>query len=284
MKLDRLGLDPARGRTLLADAAPSDLDALATFVESLPGLRVFVDATASTEVASLYGRLLAHDIAIVTANKIPLAGPMTEFETLRRSGRVYYETTAGAGLPVVRTVKNLVDTGDHVERIEGVFSGTLSYLFDQLRRGVAFDAALEDAREKGYTEPDPREDLSGADVARKLLIVTRTAGIELELDDIDVESLVGLTETIEKKHREASAEGRVLCYLARFDGRSARVGLESVEASHPAAALEGTDNLFAVTTSRYRSSPLVVRGSGAGPAVTAAGVFADILQACAEIR
>jgi aspartokinase/homoserine dehydrogenase 1 len=284
MKLDRLGLDPARGRALLADAAPSDLDALATFVESLPGLRVFVDATASTEVASLYGRLLAHDIAIVTANKIPLAGPMTAFETLRRSGRVYYETTAGAGLPVVRTVKNLVDTGDHVERIEGVFSGTLSYLFDQLRRGVAFDAALEDAREKGYTEPDPREDLSGADVARKLLIVTRTAGIELELDDIDVESLVGLTETIEKKHREASAEGRVLCYLARFDGRSARVGLESVEASHPAAALEGTDNLFAVTTSRYRSSPLVVRGSGAGPAVTAAGVFADILQACAESR
>ena len=282
MKLDRLGLDPARGRKLVADGRTADLDALATFIESLPSPRLFVDATASEDVPRIYQRLLAHDVAVVTANKIPLAGPMAEFQKLVKSGRLYYETTAGAGLPVLRTVRNLVATGDTIESIEGVFSGTLSYLFHQLRQGVGFDAALEDAREKGYTEPDPSEDLSGADVARKLLILARTAGHSIEPDDVAVESLVGLTETIEKRQEQASADGQTLCYLARFDGKTARVGLEAVPAGHPAATVEGTDNLFAITTSRYQSSPLVIRGSGAGPAVTAAGVFADILQACTE--
>jgi aspartokinase/homoserine dehydrogenase 1 len=283
MMLDPEGLDPARGRDLLADGRPTELATLASFLESLPGPRVFVDATASTEVPGIYDRLLAQDVAVVTANKIPLAGPMEEFERLRRGGRLYYETTAGAGLPVVRTVKSLLDTGDRIERIEGVFSGTLSYLFHRLRQGASFEAAIAEAREKGYTEPDPREDLSGADVARKLLILARTAGVALEPEDVDVESLVGRTKIIEAKHREARASGRTLCYLARFDGSSARVGLEAVEPSHPAASLEGTDNLFALTTARYES-PLVVAGSGAGPEVTAAGVFADILQACAESR
>lgn len=284
MKLSRKGLDPSRGRDLLADGQAADLDALAAFVESLPGPRIFVDVTASSDVPKLYERLLKHDVAVVTANKIPLAGSMAEFEKLARGRRLYYETTAGAGLPVVRTIQDLIGTGDCVESIEGVFSGTLSYLFHQLRQGVPFERAVEDAREKGYTEPDPSEDLSGADVARKLLILARTAGRSLEPDDVTVESLVGLSEAIERRSEQARAEGKTLCYLARIDGTSARVGLEALPADHPAAAVDGTDNLFAITTTRYKGSPLVIRGAGAGPVVTAAGVFADILQACARSR
>ena len=289
MRLSRQGLDAKQGKRLLEDGSANDLDELARFIEATAGPRILVDVTASHEVPKLYERLLTQGVAIVTANKLPLAGPMKEFERLHRHPRLYYETTAGAGLPVVRTLAGLVDTGDTIERIEGVFSGTLSYLFNRIREGIPPLSALQEARDKGYTEPDPREDLSGMDVVRKLLILARTAGIPIEPEEVSVESLVPEGE-IERfgdavaDAQDRAPEGATLCYLAKIENGHASVGLEAVEASHPAASLDATDNVFAITTARYRETPLVIRGSGAGPAVTASGVFADILQACAELE
>ena len=289
MRLSRQGLDAKQGKRLLEDGSANDLDELARFIEATAGPRILVDVTASHEVPKLYERLLTQGVAIVTANKLPLAGPMKEFERLHRHPRLYYETTAGAGLPVVRTLAGLVDTGDTIERIEGVFSGTLSYLFNRIREGIPPLSALQEARDKGYTEPDPREDLSGMDVVRKLLILARTAGIPIEPEEVSVESLVPEGE-IERfgdavaDAQDRAPEGATLCYLAKIENGRASVGLEAVEASHPAASLDATDNVFAITTARYRETPLVIRGSGAGPAVTASGVFADILQACAELE
>ncbi|TDI46361.1 MAG: bifunctional aspartate kinase/homoserine dehydrogenase I [Acidobacteria bacterium] len=289
MRLSRQGLDFSQGKSLLEDGSANDLDELARFIEATPGPRILVDVTASPDVSKLYERLLTQGVAVVTANKLPLAGPMKDFERLHRHARLYYETTAGAGLPVVRTLAGLVDTGDTIERIEGVFSGTLSYLFNRIREGVPPAAALQEARDKGYTEPDPREDLSGMDVVRKLLILARTAGIAIEPEEVSVESLVPEGEIDRFGDTVADAqdrapEGATLCYLAKLENGRASVGLEAVEPSHPAASLEATDNLFAITTARYHETPLVIRGSGAGPTVTAAGVFADILQACAELE
>ena len=289
MRLSRQGLDFRQGKGLLEDGSANDLDEFARFIEATPGPRVLVDVTASPDVPKLYERLLTQGVAVVTANKLPLAGPMKDFERLHRHARLYYETTAGAGLPVVRTLAGLVDTGDTVERIEGVFSGTLSYLFNRIREGIPPLSALQEARDKGYTEPDPREDLSGTDVVRKLLILARTAGIPIEPDEVSIESLFPEGEIEHFGDAVADAqdrapEGATLCYLAKLENGRASVGLEAVEASHPAASLDATDNLFAITTARYRETPLVIRGRGAGPAVTAAGVFADILQACAELE
>ena len=289
MRLSRQGLDAKQGKRLLEDGSANDLDELARFIEATAGPRILVDVTASHEVPKLYERLLTQGVAVVTANKLPLAGPMKEFERLHRHPRLYYETTVGAGLPVVRTLAGLVDTGDTIERIEGVFSGTLSYLFNRIREGIPPLSALQEARDKGYTEPDPREDLSGMDVVRKLLILARTAGILIEPEEVSLESLVPEGEIERFGDAVADAQDRApesatLCYLAKIENGHASVGLEAVEASHPAASLDVTDNLFAITTARYRETPLVIRGSGAGPAVTASGVFADILQACAELE
>ena len=247
---------------------------------STPGA-VVVDVTASAELPERYPRWLDAGAAVVTANKLGLCGSMASFRALA-ARRLYYETTAGAGLPVVETVRSLVRTGDRLLGIEGVFSGTLGFLFHELSRGTDFAAAVADAAARGYTEPDPNEDLRGLDVARKLVILARTASFDIELDDVQVESLVDRAAELESRRRDAQTSGRRLAYLASFrDGRAA-VGVEAVAADHPAARLTGTDNLFLLETERYGGSPIVVQGSGAGAAVTAGGVFADILRACAE--
>ncbi len=281
------------GRTGTACEA---LAAIATHSLSSP---VLVDATAA-ETTALLEVSLARGWDIVLANKIPLAGSQDSADRLvaaaREHGRqILHEATVGAGLPVIDTARKLVRTGDRILRVEGCPSGTLGYLFGELGRGRSFSSSLGSAVAAGYTEPDPRIDLSGLDVARKAIILARMIGYRGDLADIAVESLVPhelsriataeflerageLDAAWEARVRAAATRGRVLRYRARVTRRSVVVGLVALPVSDPLASLSGTDNQFAFTTTRYREQPLVIRGPGAGPAVTAAGVHNDLLQ------
>lgn len=268
--------------------------------------RVFVDCTANPEVAAAYESLLQQGVAIVSANKIALSGSLELYERLRAAARqgngLYSETTVGAGLPVLRPIADLVATGDVVQRIDGVLSGTLSFLFAQIMQGVPFSAAVRDAFERGYTEPDPRDDLSGQDVARKLLILGREAGFPIEPDQVQRQSVLPgahwatlsmdefwralptLDPHFDQLRQAALGRGATLCFLGSIEAAGAQVAVREIERNHPCASLSPGDNLIAVTSARYAERPLIIRGPGAGPDVTAAGVFADILRASLEAR
>ncbi len=264
---------------------------------------LLVDVTAA-DTGALLEAALGHGIDLVLANKRPLAGPRKCAESLfthamARGRRVFHEATVGAGLPIIDTYHKLKESGDDVLRIEGCPSGTLGFLLGELGRGTPFSAAVRDAMRRGYTEPDPRDDLSGMDVARKALILGRLLGFAGELDDVKVESLVpasarGVTleefldrleefdAEWEQRVRDAAARGKVLRYRATATKRAVRVGLVEIDAASSLASLTGTDNQFSFTTQRYSTNPLVITGPGAGREVTAAGVFNDVLKARGE--
>jgi aspartokinase/homoserine dehydrogenase 1 len=279
---------------------------LDTALRSPSAHRVFVDCTASDDVADAYEPLLRHGVAIVTANKIALSGSLELYRRLRLAARhgngMYAETTVGAGLPVLRPIADLVATGDVIARIEGVLSGTLSYLFGSVMNGTAFSRAVRAAHELGFTEPDPRDDLSGRDVARKLLILGREAGFDIEPEQVHVEPVLPHGDWAHLSEAEfwdalptadahfaqlrtaALAADATLCFIGTISETGAHVALRQLPLEHPCAALSPGDNLIAVTSARYTERPLIIRGPGAGPDVTAAGVFADILRAAIESR
>ena len=267
---------------------------------------VLVDCTASAAIAAHYADWLAAGIHIVTPNKRANSGEYAYYQRLqsaRRNGASHYlyEATVGAGLPIVHTLRDLVQTGDEINGIEGIFSGTLAYLFNVCDGRRGFAEIVGDARARGFTEPDPRDDLSGQDVARKLIILGREMGLPLELRDVKIESLVpaglggGSIEefmaqlprhdaTMARRLADAQARGKVLRYTGKLNSSGeATVGLQELDARHPFANIALTDNVVRFATRRDRDNPLIVQGPGAGPEVTAGGVFADLLRLAAYL-
>jgi homoserine dehydrogenase len=301
------GIVPAQVRALLAVATrPRDDAALLGALDaSGSARRVVVDATASADAAARHAHWLAAGYHIVSANKAATGASLAAWNALRGAsvrGAVEYgdAATVGAGLPVLSTLRRLRECGDRLIALEGVFSGTLSWLFNQFDGSRPFSVLLREARAFGYTEPDPRIDLGGTDVARKLLILARSAGHAIDIAEVEVESLVPahlrdvdtaafleraeeLDAALETRRAQAERVGRVLRFLARLDEHgNARVGLAEVAPTHPAARLAGTDNLFAFTTQRYRAQPLVIQGPGAGPEITAQALLGDVLALRAQ--
>jgi aspartokinase/homoserine dehydrogenase 1 len=262
---------------------------------------VIIDCTANASIAERYAGWLERGIHVITPNKKGFSGTYEQYRLMRDkaehgSSHVFYETTVGAGLPIITTLRDLIDTGDEVRSVEGIFSGTLAYLFNVYDGTTEFSEIVRVAKESGYTEPDPREDLSGMDVARKLTILARELGQEIEIGDFPVQNLIpealregSIDEFLDRLseydddmkslYEEASSAGKKLRYVARLaaDG-TASVGLEAVDAAHPFSNINLTDNIVQFETARYSSNPLVVQGPGAGPEVTAGGVFADLLR------
>ena len=232
-----------------------------------------------------YESWLAKGINIITPNKKSNAGPLASYRSLRETARRHqryflYETNVGAGLPIIQTLRGLVETGDEVIKIEGVLSGTLSYIFNSLHGDRTFSEVVREAHSLGLTEPDPREDLSGMDVARKLIILAREMGLEVEMDSVHVESLADEDDrTMAAMLSSARKAGHVVRYVGTIDSNgdlSAQMRRYPVD--HPFASLSGSDNIVSFQTARYNTQPMIVRGPGAGPEVTAAGVFADLLR------
>ncbi|MEX0994654.1 MAG: hypothetical protein WD599_03940 [Balneolaceae bacterium] len=259
---------------------------------------IFVDATGSEEVARLYLDLLEAGIHVVTPSKLANTGDQAYFNELQKAAskngvRYLYETTVGAGLPVIKSIRELLEAGDEIIEISGVVSGTMTYLFDRLENGIAFSKAIVSARGLGYAEPDPRDDLSGEDVARKFLILARTCGLAIDREEVEVESLipepledVDSTTYLESvseydahwttRIQNELAENRTLRYVGNLKNGRIKVGIQSVEKKSPLGQLTGTNNLFQIKTGRYFDQPLVIQGPGAGKEVTAAGILSDI--------
>ena len=260
---------------------------------------VFVDCTASPDIAALYKTLLDHNVSVVASNKIAASGSYDSYRELKQTARkrdvkYLFETNVGAGLPIINTINNLINSGDKILKIEAVVSGTLNYIFNVVGADVPLSRAVRMAQEAGYSEPDPRIDLCGQDVIRKLVILAREAGYRVEQSDVKKKlfipddyfkgSLADFWKAIpqydaefEQYRRQVADRGKVLRFVATLDHGDVEVGLREIDSAHPFFHLEGSNNVILLTTERYREYPMVIKGYGAGAEVTAAGVFADII-------
>lgn len=298
---DREGLDLNNYRELLKASVPSTPEKLREHILDMNIFNsVFVDCTASKDIATLYQSFLSHNISVVTANKIAASSKYENYRLLKdtaleRGVKFLYETNVGAGLPIIGTINDLRNSGDRILKIEAVLSGTLNFIFNELSATVPFSETVKRARQQGYAEPDPRIDLSGIDVIRKLVILTREAGYQVEQADVkkslfvpdeyfegSVEDfwqrLPQLDADFEKKRSKLEAEHKRWRFVATMEGGETRVALQAVDRNHPFYRLEGSNNNVMLTTERYKEYPMQIQGYGAGASVTAAGVFANIMS------
>lgn len=261
---------------------------------------VFVDCTASADIAGLYKDFLKHNISVVAANKIAASSEYDIYAELKhiarqRGVKFLFETNVGAGLPIINTINDLINSGDKILKIEAVVSGTLNYIFNTISEKVPLSETIRRAKEEGYSEPDPRIDLSGKDVIRKLVILAREAGYRLEQEDVEKHLFIpddlfngslddfwknvsSLDADFEAQRKRLDAEGKRWRFVARLENGKGVVALEEVDRHHPFYNLEGSNNIILLTTERYKEYPMLIQGYGAGAGVTAAGVFADIMS------
>ena len=298
---DRRGISLDNYREQLRDAAPSDIQRLHDEVIGMNIFNsVFVDCTASPDVAGLYRDFLDHNINVVAANKIAASGNYADYRELKKTAQLrgvkfLFETNVGAGLPIIRTINDLCNSGDRILRIEAVLSGTLNFIFNTISADVPFSRTVAMAQEEGYSEPDPRIDLSGKDVIRKLVILAREAGYEVSQEDVEVHPLLpqklfegtleefwknlpSLDAEFEKRRQKLEQEHKAWRYVAKYADGHACVSLEEFSKDHSFYVLEGSNNIVMLTTERYHKYPMLIQGYGAGASVTAAGVFADIMS------
>ena len=298
---NRDGIDLANYRQLLADAPESNDKKLRDAIIEMNCFNsVFVDCTASKDVAEIYQPLLEHNISVIAANKIAASSSYEKYALLKETALARgvffrYETNVGAGLPIIGTINDLRNSGDVILKIEAVLSGTLNFIFNELSDDVTMSEAVHRAKEQGYSEPDPRIDLSGKDVIRKLVILAREAGYKVEKTDVEKhlfipdeffegsieefwKNLPKLDADFEARRKQLDAEGKRWRFVATFDHGKLSVALKEVDSTHPFYNLQGSNNIVALTTERYREYPMLIQGYGAGASVTAAGVFANIMS------